>query len=62
MITDEAVRNVLDRLPPERHSKKRHPESAEAAKAKVSPGLAEALVIQSPGLEEGVQISVVDPV
>ena len=39
-----------------RHSEKRHPVLAEAVKEKVSPGLAEDGVEQSPGLDDGVQV------
>ena len=61
-MTGSVVKNVLAKLLPERHSKKDQPESAVAVNVKVSPGLAEALVMQSPGLEEGEQTMGVIPV
>ena len=55
-MTGLVVRKVLEKVLPDRHSEKRHPVLAEAVKEKVSPGLAEDGVEQSPGLDDGVQV------
>ena len=56
VMTGLVVRKVLEKVLPDRHSENRHPVLAEAVKEKVSPGLAEDGVEQSPGLEDGVQV------
>lgn len=61
-MTGLVVRKVLEKVLPDRHSENRQPASAEAVKEKVSPGLAEARVSQSPGLDDGVQVWSGDPV